>query len=460
MKRKIIASIIILLVLIMGIASYIVFNNENKIVSTITLDINPSIKINLTKNEKIVSVVALNDDAKKIVSNDLKGKRLDTALNVITDKVIKEGFVEEENLVILVHSTGSIDNDQVVQNITSSFDNNHIHAEIVVVKEITKDDEELAKKYNVSPAKAAYINSLVKENDKLDIEVLAGKSVTEITETKRTGHYCDAGYVLDGGLCLKEIDRIAASDGKVCPEGYYEYQDTCYKEIPIEDGTNFTCREEFTLDKNKCYRDNIIAAQPAKFTCNSGEAKTKLELGLTYKEAGDANDILCVDTSNATHPVSPCELNDGTEYTVAGGICYWHRAPILPEGCPGKQIVNGECWDNASNILICAGARDGKQYSSRDEFCEGTINYIEPVVTEYKCEEGFKLNGTMCTRRDEEEATREKVCPEGYTKTDNDRCIDYNNTENKVDGLVCDAENMRLRGNVCIVYEVAEAKHN
>ena len=73
MKKKIIISIIGCLILIIGIIGFIIWNN-NRIVSTFTLDINPSIEINLDKNDKVKSVVALNEDAKGIIGKDLKGK--------------------------------------------------------------------------------------------------------------------------------------------------------------------------------------------------------------------------------------------------------------------------------------------------------------------------------------------------------------------------------------------------
>lgn len=62
MKKKIVISIIVVLILVIGIVSFILFNNS--ITTTITLDINPSIEINLTRNKKIKNVVALNDTAK------------------------------------------------------------------------------------------------------------------------------------------------------------------------------------------------------------------------------------------------------------------------------------------------------------------------------------------------------------------------------------------------------------
>ena len=72
MKKIIILLVIIILLLVVGIFGYIKYTN--KIVSTVTLDINPSIEINLNKSNKVVNVIALNEDAKDIIGSDLKGK--------------------------------------------------------------------------------------------------------------------------------------------------------------------------------------------------------------------------------------------------------------------------------------------------------------------------------------------------------------------------------------------------
>ena len=74
MKQKVVVSIKICLVLIIGIILFAIINN--KPISIITLDINPSIKISLTKDQRIKNIIALNDDAKKIVSGDLKNLSL------------------------------------------------------------------------------------------------------------------------------------------------------------------------------------------------------------------------------------------------------------------------------------------------------------------------------------------------------------------------------------------------
>ena len=246
----------------------------------------------------------------------------------------------------------------------------------------------------------------------------------------------------------------------VCATGYYEYNGKCYEEVRSEEGNKYICHDEFKLNGNKCYRTEIINAEPVKYACNNGDAKTKLEMGLTNAESGDANDIVCVDLSSATHPVSPCEANDGTEYTVVGGKCYWHRAPIIESGCPGKVKVAGECWDDATGIYICVGHRDGKRYSSRSEYCENSIKYINPIVSEYKCPIEYNLSGDKCRKDEVEDAIHERVCPNGYSLVNNDRCINYNKSINKQNGYVCNKDNTRLEGNICIIYDIVDAKHN
>ena len=432
---------------------------NNRIVSTITIDINPSIKINLDKNNEVISVKAVNDDAKDIVSDDLKGKNVTDALKTIINNVVDKGYGNTGDVFVLVNTTGSLNKEEISNNIIVDFEEKGVRTEIITVDTISKEDEKIAKEYNISPAKAAYINSITDDIDGIDTEVLVNKPVQELLETKRSGNYCDDGYFLEGDFCLKEIGRTPATSGKICPTGYYDYNGTCYEEKDVIVTGKLLCNDNDELKDNKCI--NIIEdrAIPSKYECSKGEAKTRLELGLSHANDGDANDVTCVDYSKATHPVSPCEANDGTEYTRANGKCYWHRAPVIAAGCPGKIKVNGFCWDDATGIYICPGYRDGKQYKSRDEYCEHSIKYTEPIVTEYICEDGFTLEGNKCIKEELYNPYNEIKCSSEYNLVDNGRCIDTNKTKKKIDGYICTEENSKVEGSECIIYDIKEAKH-
>ena len=460
MKKKIVIPIIILLVSVIGIIGFILWNN--RIVSTITLDINPSIEINLNKNNKIKKIQALNDDAKEIITNDLKDKTLEETFNLLIINLIDKGYVDNNSIEVILYTNGKITKEEVAKQIEFEFGKENVHTEVIIIKNITNEDKKIAKKYNISPAKASYINSINKENNNIMIENLINKPVKELRETKDTGNYCNSEYMLEGDFCLKEIDRVEANPGKVCKEGYYEYNGKCYEEVPSIEENNLLCPNEFTLNDTKCTRTIIINATPSKFSCEKGESKTRLELNLTNDNSGDANDIVCVDYSNATHPVTPCELpaSDPTERTFSGGKCYWHKAPVIQEGCPGKIQVDGFCWDDASNIYICAGYRDGKQYKSKSEYCEHSIKYIDPTVTEYTCPKDYTLNGNKCEKQEIDDPMHERTCPNNYTLVNNDRCINYNKISEKVDGFVCDKENTKLKENTCIIYDIVAASHS
>lgn len=460
MEKKKIIPIIVAVVLLIGILGVVLYSYNNKVVSTITLDINPSVELNLTRNNRVKNVVALNEDAKDIVSSNLYGKSLDDVIESITNKVVELGYAEEGTVTILVSSDNKEINNSVNEKVTKSFEQKEVQAFVIVVDNITEEDKELAKKYNITPAKASYINSISKDIEEIDINDLIEKPVNELDETKKTGNYCDSGYSLEGDFCYKKIGEETPEDGFVCPRKTIEYNNKCYEEVGTEETENLVCHDDFNLEGTECYRTHEENAVPSKYSCSKGEAKTRLEAGLTRATDGDANDIVCVDLSNATHPVSPCELNDGTEWTKSGGKCYWHRAPVIASGCPGKIQIGDMCWDDASNVLICAGERDGKRYNSRSEYCEKSVSYTDPTVTEYKCENNnATLSGNKCIVKEIEPAERERVCPSGYTMTDN-RCLNIDSPVEKVSGLECLSKDSRLVGNMCFLYEIVESHHN
>ncbi len=455
MKKKVIFIILGILIIICAVVGFYFYSNRT--VATITLDINPSIEIHLKKNNLVKEIIPLNDDAKEIVSSDMNGKDLNDTMNLLTKNVVEKGYDKDGIVEVLVWSEG-IDNKEVESIIFKSCEDNNVGSNIKVVENVTEEDKEFANKHNISPAKASYINDVTKEKDNIEPEALVEKPINELEDAKERGVYCDEGYTLEGDFCVKEIGRESLKEGKICPQGYFEYDGKCYEEAEGTTTDKLVCFKDETLENGKCYRRETVNAIAAKTECTKGEEKTKGELGIQNREGTDANEKVCVDLSKTTHPVSPCELNDGTEWTKSGGKCYWHKAPIIATGCPGKIKVNGFCWDDASNVLICKGARDGKQYKSRNDYCEKSIKIIEPTVTEYRCEDDFILEGNKCKREIVHDSHNEKICPSGYTLLDSGQCINKKKTANKIDGSYCENPDSRREGNECVIYKRVEAK--
>ena len=445
MQKKIELIVVGCVFLIIFIVSAILLS-INKVETTITLDINPSIEIGLNKNNKVISVSALNTYAKKVVE---KKDDLVETIKAICNNVIEKGFVTDENVSVLVYADGKVKADDVSNYVREAFNAKKINADITIIEKVTEEDKELAKKYKITVAKAAYINSINAEG--LNPETFVNKPVNEIKETKERGKYCDKGYTLDGDFCLRETRRVKATSGEACPKEYTEYKGICYEGTSIQDTGRFYCEGNFTLEGQECvFRETVSAT--TEYKCDKGELVKKGDLYTIG--IGDAEKMVCVDKSTGKAPTLRCLLNSG--HIMINGQCYNGPAPTINGGCPnGDTLRNGYCYSKD----------DGTQYECPDghiygkiDYCPDTFTYYNPTITGYKCNEGYTLEGTSCKREDRTPAREERVCPTGYTKTDDDRCINEIRTADKVSGYICTDENTRVVGNECVYYQIVEAK--
>lgn len=136
--------------------------NTNKFDSVVTssfiLDINSSIKLELNKSSQVVNVVALNEDANQVVSDDLKEKELTDALKSITENLINKGYITESADILL--NTDGIDTERVKTIIETELKKKEVTYNIIVPI-ITDTAKDLAKKYDITESKAAYLESIL-----------------------------------------------------------------------------------------------------------------------------------------------------------------------------------------------------------------------------------------------------------------------------------------------------------
>ena len=151
---------------------------DNNVVTTITLDINPSIKIELNKDNQIVNIIALNADAKKVIPENYKGKTLEDTVKEIATNVVEKGYAKEK-VVILLNVDGQINEELLTNTINNSFIEKQVESE-VIIPVITESAKEDAKKYNITEAKAAYIEKVIVDYPELTIESLKDENVTTL----------------------------------------------------------------------------------------------------------------------------------------------------------------------------------------------------------------------------------------------------------------------------------------
>lgn len=443
-KKKILIPIIsvILILLVLGI---IVFN-MNKTTTKITLDINPSIELLLHK-DKVKKVIPLNDDAEKVIPNKLEGKTFTNALDMITKKLIENEYIRDNEVTIILYSEGELSSKKVEEKVLSSFINQDIKTEVIIISKLTKEDKTLAKKYNITPAKAAYINK-VKKGKNIDAKDLVDKSIMELKNTKQTGYYCESGYKLEGNRCLKEVGREKPIDGEICPSGSNEYNGVCYEESNPIVSNEIGCEVDSTLENGKCIRRD---EHKAIGECANGDYNSDVDACSEKEYIGDAYQY--------------CRITPG-EDLLYNGRCLG-RKPTINGGCLGSdQVINGWCYDTSPSSGYAAEwvCPDGTFLSNADGSLKSEDKkcYKEKLVKNviYKCEEGYKLEGNMCVRVQKYAPEPKIYCSDGYTLTPNRNCLNLNKAVDKVGGKVCSNEHARYENNMCIIYEDIDAKES
>lgn len=445
MKKKIILiPILAIIILVIALLGYFIW--DNRTTSIITLDINPSIKIKLNKNNEVKKIIPINKDAKKITNNiSLKqNKKIDYILKRITDEIEGNNFLTEANLVeIILYTEGNISTNKVKKIISESFNEDNIAADIIVIKNITKEDIKLANKYNINPAKAAYINSITKDKTYIDTKNLINRSIKEIKNTKETGYYCEEGYILEGTRCLKEKQRIKATKGDICPNGYMEYNGICYERIEGTITNNLKCRENYTLEGNTCIEKRIYDA--------IADCEEDYDFALEK----------CVNKTYIGEAEEYCRITPGED------LLYNHRClgrkPTINGGCLGSDVViDGWCYDTSANSGYEAEYKceyNGEMWLlGPDEEPKCYIKeYTDPK--RYYCEGNAKLEDKKCIDINKELAFQEHICPEGYTKLEDETCINFNKTIDKEQGYICNEPFSKIINNTCIIYDAIEANN-
>ena len=186
-KKILITGGILLVILLVVILLFVSIKNnkvneevkfDTKIASSITMDINPSIKIELNKDNKVVNIYALNEDAKDIISEDYKEKTLDDVIKNITDNLKNKDYFKED-ATIIINVTGSIKSEKVKEIITNTAKNGNINVNILEPN-ITESGKKLAEELGITEAKASYLEEVINKNPNLNPEDIKDKSVSEI----------------------------------------------------------------------------------------------------------------------------------------------------------------------------------------------------------------------------------------------------------------------------------------
>lgn len=444
MKKKFLIPIIlscIVVILILGLGIYLLINRAYSI---ITLEINPSIEIRLDKNNKVKKVVALNKDAKEI-SKEINTKDLDKTIIKLYE-IIKKKYYDGIGVDMLFHSEGNLSTDELQEHLIDNLKDNNIN--LIKIEKVTTEDKKLARKYNISGTKAAYLNEISKKYENIPIDQLVNSSIKELTNTLNDGYYCkDSDRFLDGEFCLKELKRIPVSEGKICPDGYNEYNGVCYKWSPYLEKDNKVCPMYFEeLNDKECILKEYGYPEGE---CESGE-----------NNRFDSESGKCEEWTPYADMVEICRITRETDLLM-DHKCYGPK-PTINGGCLGSDvIINGGCVDLGIYYEADWECPDGVLYdqekAARDNYKCLKKEIVEPKRI-YCQQKDQKLIDGKCYREEIKLKQKERYCEDNATLIDQDRCLIMSDTTDFIDGYVCDEPNSRVVNNECIIYDIVNAE--
>lgn len=175
------------------------YQQAHAVASVVSLDVNPSIELKVSRSEKVLVCTPLNEDAKAILADmgdgaDLKGAKLDVAVNAIVGSLVRNGYLNSISsaIMISVEDNDTARAEKLQRELTSTVDGVLQTSEAkasVLTQTLTQDAglEQQARENNISTGKAALVNRVLAINPALKFDALAKLSVEELKDLAEAG---------------------------------------------------------------------------------------------------------------------------------------------------------------------------------------------------------------------------------------------------------------------------------
>lgn len=191
------------------------------VASVVSLDVNPSVELTVNRGERVISCTPLNEEAKEILADmgagaDLKGAKLDVAVNAIVGSLVRNGYLSSISsaIMISVEDKDTVRAEKLQRELTNTVDDvlqASASKAAVLTQTLTQDAglAQQARENNISTGKAALVNQAIALNGGLKFAELAELSVEELKDLIEAGA---PGMPIGTD---KAMDLAAAAFGKV-----------------------------------------------------------------------------------------------------------------------------------------------------------------------------------------------------------------------------------------------------
>ena len=211
-----------------GLKSYRV---NHMVDATVSLDVNPSVELQVNQKERVLNVKALNEDGRIIVGDmDFSGSSLDVAVNALIGSMLQNGYLNELANSILI----SVDNDDPVRGAdlqarlsaevdrllqTDSFSASVLSQTVVRSSEL----QQMAEQYGITLGKAQLIQDILSRStlhtfDELaplsinELNLLLGKETAAATQVTVVGTASEKGYIGEAKAKTVALERAGVTE--------------------------------------------------------------------------------------------------------------------------------------------------------------------------------------------------------------------------------------------------------
>ena len=214
-----------------GLKSYRV---NHMVDATVSLDVNPSVELQVNQKERVLNVKAMNEDGRIIVGDmDLSGSSLDVAVNALIGSMLQNGYLNELANSILI----SVDNDDPVRGAdlqvrlsaevdrllqTDSFSASVLSQTVVRSSEL----QQMAEQYGITLGKAQLIQDILSRSTLHTFDELAPLSINELnlllsketaaaTQVTVVGTASEKGYIGEAKAKTVALERAGVTESEL-----------------------------------------------------------------------------------------------------------------------------------------------------------------------------------------------------------------------------------------------------
>lgn len=180
-----VAAVFVLLIAGIFLAKNFKGGSSGTLAAVVSFDVNPSIELDVDKNEKIISAVGLNDEGREVLGGmELEGSGFDVAVNAIIGSMLQHGYLDDtaNSILLSVSGVDGYDADTLQAKLTDNV--NRLLKDCSVLSQNVSDADgdlvEKAEKYGITVGKARLISEIVSSDSRHSFEELVGLTINEL----------------------------------------------------------------------------------------------------------------------------------------------------------------------------------------------------------------------------------------------------------------------------------------